>query len=620
MKKLYASAFAILGFAAAANSQSFPIEIDVTGWDTNDWVPSTIIMPQSPIKSQVLFVGGNDMVSTINYNGQQVMEPAKQWHDFIGFTPDNSSSDLGWISVNHEMIQSNDNIGDGGGMTVFKIAVDPTADTLTVVDQTLTDGRSGKFFNVDFINTVGETGMNCGGITSDADGRIWTAEEWFRSSTNSIYAGGGGVRDTADWNISSDISGDFDGSTVRKFENFNYMVEIDPKEAVALRKQYNWGRQGFEGGVVMPDNQTVYLGVDATPAAWLKFIADTPGDFTSGDLFFYKHDGSGNKWIEVDNSQLSNMLNLNDITFPGGATMYNRVEWVAYSQSTGKIYFTETGRDRPGSRWRDEHAAGGTHSPHHLQRAVAQGTHPDSSDYVDYYGRVMEFDPATDEMRVFLAGGPEFHGSSNVALESYPEKHLSNPDGLNFFRPVIDGKLFEYMIVNEDLNGTSYGRVPAGTSNRTCELFLLDMNINNPTVKDLIRIAVVPAGAEVTGAIGIDNNTILFNSQHPSTNNPYPFNNSLTMAVTGWEQALRDGLLSPTGVEEAQEGITFKIFPNPATREIRFNTNTDVAIYNNSGQRVKVARNVNYVLVEDLPAGLYFIQNASGETSKLIIK
>lgn len=44
------------------------------------------------------------------------------------------------------------------------------------------------------------------------------------------------------------------------------MTEIDPRQAVAIRKQYNWGRQAFEGGVVMPDNQTVYLSVDATPA------------------------------------------------------------------------------------------------------------------------------------------------------------------------------------------------------------------------------------------------------------------------------------------------------------------------------------------------------------------
>ncbi len=70
--------------------------------------------------------------------------------------------------------------------------------------------------------------MNCGGITSEADGRIWTAEEWFRTSNSSIWAGGAGVTDTS---------------------------------------EYNWGRQPFEGGVIMPDNQTVYLGADNTPAS-----------------------------------------------------------------------------------------------------------------------------------------------------------------------------------------------------------------------------------------------------------------------------------------------------------------------------------------------------------------
>jgi len=618
MKKLYTSALAVLGFAAAANCQSFPIEIDVTGWDTNDWRPSTVVVGQSPIQSQVLFVGGVDMVSSVDYNGNQVMTAAKQWHDFIGFTPDENSSDLGWISVNHEMIQSNDDIGDGGGMTVFKIKRDAGNDTIMIVDQTLTDGRSGKFFNVDFINTVGETGMNCGGITSSYDGRIWTAEEWFRSSTSSIYRSGDGVRDTADWTISSDITGNFDGATVRKYENFNYMVEIDPKEAVAIRKQYNWGRQGFEGGVVMPDNKTAYLGVDATPAAWLKFVADNAGDFTSGKLYYYKHNAA-NKWIEIDNSNINNMLNMNDITFPGGATMYNRIEWVALSDN-GKVYFTETGRDNPGSRWRGEKEDGGVHSPHHIARATAQGTSPDSSDYVDYYGRVMEFDPATDEMRVFLAGGPEFHGAADVPMDVYPEKHLSNPDGLSFFRTDAFGTPMEFMIVNEDLNGTSYGRVPMDVGNRTCELFLLDMTINNPTVNDLIRIAVVPVGAEVTGAIGIDDNTILFNSQHPSGDNPFPYNNSLTVATTGWKDAVQGGLLFPTSVEEVENADEFKVYPNPATREIRFNTTTDVAIYNATGERVKVARNVNYVMIDDLSAGVYFLQNAEGETTKLVIE
>ena len=72
-------------------------------------------------------------------------------------------------------------------MTVFKI--NRAADgSLEIVDQNLSDGRTGQFFNVDFVNTVGETGMNCGGITAP-NGRIWTAEEWFRTSTASINTG-----------------------------------------------------------------------------------------------------------------------------------------------------------------------------------------------------------------------------------------------------------------------------------------------------------------------------------------------------------------------------------------------------------------------------------------------
>ena len=210
-------------------------------------------------------------------------------------------------------------IGDGGGMTVFKIARDADTDTIMVVEQTLADGRTGKFFNVDFANTVGETGMNCGGISAP-DGRIWTAEEWFRRNPGSIFGGVGstsnfgteGVRDTTDYTIATDIPGDFDGASLARYENFNYMVEIDPREAVAVRKQYNWGRMPYEGGVVLPDNQTVYLGSDAIPGWYIKFVADTPGDFTTGSTFVYKHDAA-EKWIEIDNTSLDSMLLMNTI-------------------------------------------------------------------------------------------------------------------------------------------------------------------------------------------------------------------------------------------------------------------------------------------------------------------
>ncbi len=577
--------------------------------DTN-YVSNTMTLPESPLTTQVLFIGGYHKVQTPATYGNAPGEAlAKQWHDFIGFTPDNSGSgDLGWVSVNHEMIVQNDSIGDGGGMTVFKVKRDANTDTLQIVNQTLTDGRSGEFFAVDFVHTTGETGMNCGGI-SGFNGRIWTAEEWWRGDNTTIAD-----RDTSDFVIGTGtLNGQsatagfpgFNGDTIKKYQNFNYMVEIDPKEAKAIRKQYNWGRQAFEGGTLMADNKTVYLGVDATPGFISKFVATTAGDFTSGKTYVYKHDDA-NKWIEIDNTNLDNMLGYADQAVQAGATMYNRLEWV--TNQNGKVYMTETGRANPGSRWRGEAADGAVYAPHHLARAAAQGTHPDSSDYADYYGRIIEFDPATESVSVLLEGGPDFATSPDRA--NYPAIHLSNPDGLS--AATLAGQ--DYLIICEDLNQTDFGSVPAGVSNRTCEMFLLDMSISNPSINDLVRLAIVPLGAEITGAIATpDGKTILVNSQHPSSSNPFPYNNSLTVAITGFDK-------NDIGVDEQTLTSGFSIYPNPTTRQLNFSEKTDVAIYNNNGQRIRVYREVEHITVSDLAAGTYYIQNAAGDALKFIVQ
>ncbi len=611
MKKLLLLALALTS-GYSAQSQTFSPEIDVT-----DWEPTTIQVPQSPLITQYLFIGGHDFVqTTATYGNAADTALAKQWHDFIGFTPDTSNSgDLGWVSVNHEMVVQNDKIGDGGGMTVFKVRRDPATDSLIVVSQTLSDGRSGEYFAVDFANTVGETGMNCGGISA-SNGRIWTAEEWWRGSnadladrdTGAFTIGTG----TANYSAPNGFPG-FDGQTIAKYENYNYMVEIDPREAVAIRKQYNWGRQPFEGGCVMPDNKTVYLGADNTPGFFTKFVADNAGDFTSGSTYVYKHDATGSKWVEIDNSNVNKMLNFSFEAVSLGATMFNRIEWVV--EIGGKVYFTETGRDNPGSRWRGAAAAGAVYAPHHVQRAIDQSAEfgktitPDSSEYWDYYGRVMVYDPATEMTSVFLEGGPYFTVDPSIA--SYPDKHLSNPDGLS--KITINGE--DYMLINEDLNGTSKGRTPAGISNRTCEMFILPMSISNPSLNDLVRVAVVPVGAEITGAIGTpDGKTIMFNSQHPSTSNPFPYNNSMTVAITGWDQ-VTIGL-----PEDAFEGEAFQMYPNPATRTLYFNESTDVAIYDVNGKRMNVYRNVESIDISHLSAGVYYVQNAEGTTQKLLVK
>lgn len=618
MRKFYTLIGALL-IAFASNAQfNFPVTVTPNWGDSLD--RTTVLLPPSPLKFQVLFVGGHDKVQVVDSNGQPNGEAlAKQWHDFIGFTPDNASNDLGWVSVNHEEIIRNDSIGDGGGMTVFKVARDPNTDTLIIVPQTLTDGRTGDFFNVDFVNTVGETGMNCGGITSSADGRIWTAEEWFRTSNASIHnsafgVAAGGVQDTSDFTLANTGFPTFDGETISKYQNFNWMVEIDPREAKAIRKQYNWGRQGFEGGCVLPDNQTVYLGEDGTPGWFTKFVATTPGDFTSGDLYVYKHDNPGaDKWVQIDNSDFNKMLNYKDEAVAAGATMFNRIEWVTYAPS-GKVYFTETGRDNPGSRWAGENEDGAVHNPNTIARATAQGTDPDSSDYVDYYGRIWMYDPATDTATVLLEGGPDVADGTSFASGNYPSIHLSNPDGLNTL--TVNGKTF--LLICEDLNGSSYGRVPTEEDGqRTCELFLLDESITNPTYSDLVRISATPFGAEITGAIGTpDGKSILVNSQHPSTSkNPFPFNNSLTYAITGWDAAVVASLSKPNF-----EGTGFQIYPNPTSRELIFNEATDVAIYNVQGQRLRVHRGVTRIDVSSLNTGTYIVMNGKGETQKLIVE
>ncbi len=459
-------------------------------------------------------------------------------------------------------------------------------------------------------------------ITSLADGRIWTAEEWFRTSNASLR---GEVRDLEPWTISTDIPGNFAGQTIEKYENFNWMVEIDPREAVAIRKQYNWGRQPFEGGVITEDNRTVYVGGDATPGIFTKFVADTPGDFRSGRLFAYKHDAPGEPWVELSSTDLNVALNFAEEALTLGATMFNRLEWLTFHD--GKIYMSETGRDNLGTRFQNGAALGGTLDYHWVEPVrerhpeLAEKTDDQVLDFVmagffnDYYGRILEYDPATGLVTTFLNGGPFFE--SSPAVNEYPYKHMSNPDGLNIL--MTNGK--PYMLICEDLNGTSNGRVPAGIGNRTCELFLLDLSIDDPSVDDLVRIAITPLGSEVTGAIATpDGKTILANSQHPSTSNPFPYNNSLTFAITGWDEAIT-AITSLEDLQDQLEGsLDFQVWPNPVSRKLNFNQIIDAALYDNHGRRIKVFRAKKSLDVSDLQPGAYFLKTAEGEGRKLIIQ
>jgi secreted PhoX family phosphatase len=619
MKKHLLLFQAMIASAGLAVAQiPFPVNIDTA------WSVKTVWMPKSPLKQQVIFTGGVDVVkTTATYGNPAGQTYAKQWHDFIGFTPDKSASgDLGWVVVNHEMTQRNDFVGDGGGMTMFKLKR-TSGDQLEVVEQSLADGRKGKFFNVDFANTVGETGMNCGGITNRANGRIWTAEEWMQSSNRGIFNNGANFRDTSDFTIGVTAPAGFpgfNGKTIKRYQNLNWMVEIDPVNAKAIRKQYNWGRAGWEGGAVLPDNKTVFLFEDGSPGILAKFVATNAGDFTSGQLYVYKQDAPG-KWITIENN-LDTLIDLNTVAVRRGASMFNRLEWGAYHN--GKVYITETGRDQftfTSGNARNGVISQGLIDGYKTRYKVLTGNNFPGTDaqaadsvrngrFFDYYGRVLEFDLATNNVRSFLEGGPFFATSASQGRTAgYPMVHLSNPDGLDFM--TVKGKT--YMMIQEDLNGTSFNRVPAGLP-ITCELYFLDMSIANPTLADLQRITACSPGAEITGAIAIDSKTILVNDQHPGVTNNAPYINSLTRAISGF-----DGTPALSNEEILGGTATFTVYPNPTARELHLSRRMDVAIYDALGKRMRVARDVVTVNVSDLTPGAYFIRNAEGETLRFVV-
>ena len=170
------------------------------------------------------------------------------------------------------------------------------------------------------------------------------------------------------------------------------------------------------------------------------------------------------------------------------------------------------------------------------------------------------------------------------------------------------------MIIQEDLNGVTWNRMPAGYTKTNCETYLLDMSIAKPTLNDLHRITASAPGGEITGAVMVDQRTMLINCQHPDAGNTYPYNNSLTYAISGFSDIT-------TFSEQVNEYASdFSVFPNPASRELRFNEIQDVAVYDALGNRVKVERQVLQINVSDLAPGLYFIQNLKGNTVKFIVE
>jgi hypothetical protein len=107
---------------------------------------------------------------------------------------------------------------------------------------------------------------------------------------------------------------DGDPASINPYD-YGWQLEIAVKDfnSVQVNKRYALGRFSHEVGLVMPDQRTVYLTDDAHNTALFRFVADRPGDLTSGSLYAARwrqtsaeQGGSANlDWIDLGHASES---------------------------------------------------------------------------------------------------------------------------------------------------------------------------------------------------------------------------------------------------------------------------------------------------------------------------
>jgi len=377
-------------------------------------------------------------------------------------------------------------LGDGGGGTLMEIKKGEGG------WQVIGERRA-----VDF-SAVGQTLNNCGGKLAPK-GTILTAEEC-EPKSNRHLAEKYNARDT------SDIYGR------PRYQNYGWMVEVDPASGKAINRLWQMGRYMHEDAVAMEDGRTVYLSDDETPAVLFKFVADSAHDYTEGQLYAYSQseDGNSGTWVALP-MEMDSLINARDVALRRGASMFVRHEWFALVGD--RLYIAESGNDhfdlaRPMT-------LGGT-LPRHLESKRTQGT-----ELSDPFGRILVLDLATDRISVVLEGG---------IIGNDPQQVFANPDAISAVN--LNGR--DYLVISEDLIWRSkeglVGNGPDGGVYN--EVYFLDLSIAEPQITDLQRFMVGPKGCETTGnTFTPDGSTYFIAIQHPDTDNPAPFNRTCVIAI-----------------------------------------------------------------------------------------
>lgn len=620
MKNCYFLFVVALLMAASVSAQA-----PFTAFDTAYVSGSTVVRVAPSLKAQIVFREGSNWVRLNRQDGFQAVVPAPREHDFIAYLPDPTNPNgKGLLAINHERaVIRNERpaLGMGGAMSI--VPVIRVGDTWRI-DNTIAIGDT--CFAVDF-STVGYTTTNCGGARLST-GNVLTGEEIFANfrsnqqiSTNfDTLLNQFGYDGQGNYTIPASVP-EFGGRKIKMFQNFGWLTEVDPQTRRAVRKLYHAGRMSFEGTIELGDRRTLVHGNDFVPSSALphgsflyKYVADKPGDFTTGNLYVFKQNPGSYEgvWLQIPRD-LDSLLIAPEIATRMGATFFQRIEWTCFDPVTGRVFLAETGRDNQSMALSMRN---GATVPQHWRDANL--FNPADSTCKHPYGAVLVLEGATTDkpsVRVHLWGGPEV--PNDLAASKFV---FNSVDGISL--ATYGNKRF--LVLQEDNIGTSLGRiVPSFVGSFPYEVpkaFMLDLDVPNPTPANLHLFYTGTRDSEATGAVMTpDGSTCFINNQHPdgtggsfaadtvgnvsTLGNVYPFQRAATIAITGFDPKLITNI--PTIDQNAEELI---LYPNPTFRAVHFNKIVDVELYNAQGQLLRVRQQVAHVNVDDLEPGTYFLR------------
>ncbi len=245
--------------------------------------------------------------------------------DFAGYVPIDSSSKFGYLSINSETAP--------GGVTILDIEFNDSLGKWIVNNSEAVNFSFGLFLS----NIVGETIANCSGTVTPWN-TIITCEEVTNKDLKKEQPS------TPDeWLM---VDGDING-----YNGYGWAIEIDPKTKKVIDqdggrngsdKLWAMGNFKHENAVVHQNRRTVYQGADDTNGEGylFKFIADEAEDLSSGALYVYIGDKSGNgDWIQLDNNTISEQNSTLEQCANKGATNFGGIEDVEIDPIDGMIYF-----------------------------------------------------------------------------------------------------------------------------------------------------------------------------------------------------------------------------------------------------------------------------------------